>query len=32
MFFAGEDFTLTTGERVKEMGDPKLLGFYSTNA
>jgi HEAT repeat protein len=30
--FAGESFKFTTGERVKGMRDPKLLGFYSTNA
>jgi len=30
--FAGESLKLTTGERVKGMRDPKLLGFYSTNA
>jgi hypothetical protein len=32
MLFPIERFKLTTGERVKGMGDAKLLWFYSTNA
>jgi hypothetical protein len=32
MFFGSESFKLTTSERVKGMGDAKLLWFYSTNA
>lgn len=32
MLFPTERFKLTTGERVKGMGDAKLLWFYSTNA
>jgi hypothetical protein len=32
IFFLSESFKLTTGERVKGMGDIKLLWFYSTNA
>src|SRR5260370_30309315 len=32
VFFARESFELTTSERVKGMGDSKLLRFYSTNA
>jgi hypothetical protein len=32
MLFAGESFKLTTRERMKGMGDAKLLRFYSTNA
>jgi len=27
VFFAGESFELTTGERVKGMRDPKFLWF-----
>jgi len=32
MFFASDSFKLTTGERMKGMGDAKLFCFYSTNA
>lgn len=32
VFFASESFKLTAAERVKWMGDPKLLWFYSTKA
>jgi len=32
MFFAGESFKLMTRERMKGMGDAKLLRFYWTNA
>ena len=30
--FAAEGHKLTSGQRVKGMGDPKFLGLYSTNA
>ena len=32
IFLLSESFKLSTGERVKGMGDAKVLWFYSTNA
>jgi hypothetical protein len=32
VFFAAQSLKLTTGQRMKGMGDPKFLGFYSMNA
>jgi hypothetical protein len=32
IFLLSESFKLSTGERMKRMGDAKLLWFYSTNA
>jgi hypothetical protein len=31
VFFAAQSLKLTTGQRMKGMGDPKFWGFYSTN-